>query len=77
VESSAVRAVRFDATTAELDVRFEEGHEYRYSRVPRSKFRALLAADSIGAFVNCEIKPSHPCREITPRSRSLPAYGWE
>jgi hypothetical protein len=66
VESSAVREVRYDPTTMELDVRFEEGREYRYAAVPRSKFRALLAAESIGAFVNHEIKPYHTSTEITP-----------
>jgi hypothetical protein len=66
VNSSAVRAVRYHLATGELDVRFEEGREYRYNRVPRSKFRALLAAESIGAFVNQEIKPHHAYREITP-----------
>jgi hypothetical protein len=66
VKSTAVRAVRYHLTTGELDLRFAEGREYCYSRVPRSKFRALLAADSIGEFVNHEIKPHHACREITP-----------
>ena len=65
VGSSAVRAVRYNPSRSELDVRFEEGREYRYGRVPRSKFRALLEAESIGTFVNCEIKPHHPCQEIT------------
>jgi hypothetical protein len=68
VGSSAVRAVRYHAATGELDVRFEEGRRYRYSHVPRSKFRALLAAESVGAFVNHEIKPYHSWREITPLS---------
>jgi hypothetical protein len=66
MNSSAVRAVRYHAATGELDVRFEEGREYRYQCVPRSKFRALFMADSIGAFVNREIKPHHSCQEITP-----------
>ena len=66
VASSAVRAVRYHAGRNELDVRFEEGREYRYGKVPRSKFRALLQADSIGEFVNHEIKPHHPCEEIIP-----------
>jgi hypothetical protein len=66
VNSSAVRAVRYHLATGELDVCFDEGREYRYSRVPRSKFRALIAAESIGAFINQEIKPHHGCREITP-----------
>ena len=69
VASSAIRAVRYHAARNELDVRFEEGREYRYGKVPRSKFRALLQADSIGEFVNHEIKPHHPCQEITPFSR--------
>jgi hypothetical protein len=69
VASSAARAVRYHAARNELDVRFEEGREYRYSDVPRSKFRALLEADSIGEFINHEIKPYHFCREITFSSR--------
>ena len=66
VGSSAVSAVRYDPVTKQLEVRFEEGREYRYDQVPRSKFRALLTAESIGTFVNREIKPYHPCAEITP-----------
>jgi len=34
--TSAVRAVRYHAATSELDVRFEEGRQYRYSHVPKS-----------------------------------------
>jgi hypothetical protein len=73
VASSAVRAVRYHSAQNKLDVRFEEGREYRYGNVPRSKFRALLEADSIGEFVNREIKPYHPCEEITssPHRQSL------
>jgi hypothetical protein len=65
VASSAVRAVRYDHTRGELDVRYEDGEEYRYVDVPRSKFRSLLKADSIGRFVNQQIKPFHPARKIT------------
>ena len=71
MESSAVRAVRYHAVTGDLDVRFTAGHDYRYSLVSRSKFRALLAAESIGTFINHEIKPHHACKEITHSSRAL------
>jgi hypothetical protein len=70
IESSAVRAVRYNAASGKLDVRFEDGREYRYSEVPRSMFRALLAAKSIGGFVNREIKPNHPCKGLVPARRS-------
>ena len=49
---------------------FHEEQEYRYSDVRRSKYQALLAADSIGEFVNREIKPHHPCIEMTSFSHS-------
>ena len=75
VASSAVRAVRYHVARNELDVRFEAGREYRYSKVPRSKFRAVLQAESVGEFVNHEIKPHHPCEEIMsfarPKSREM------
>ena len=64
VTSSAVRAVRYHSERGELDVRFEDGKEYRYAGVPRSKFRHLLKSDSIGQFVNWEIKPRYPVSEI-------------
>jgi hypothetical protein len=66
VDSSAVRAVRYKESSGELDVRFEKGRQYRYRGVSRSKFRALLAAESVGAFINQEIKPHHSFREIIP-----------
>jgi hypothetical protein len=64
VKSSAVRAVRYDPAEQRLDVRYSHGEEFEYGQVPRSKFRALLDAASIGTFVNQEIKPSHPCTKI-------------
>jgi hypothetical protein len=71
VESAAVMAVRYDAITRELDVRFEDGREYRYANVPRSKFRALHVANSIGAFINREVKPFHPCQELSSETRGF------
>ena len=63
VKSSAVRAVRYDPSSRNLSVRFWSGDEYQYKDVPPSKFRALLDAESIGAFVNKEIKPQHSFQE--------------
>jgi hypothetical protein len=68
VASSAVRAVRYHNERGELDVRFEDGKEYRYAGVPRSKFRHLLKSDSIGQFVNWEIKPRYSVSEISRSS---------
>lgn len=64
VQSSAVSAVGYDPATNELEIEYAHGDVYRYSLVPPSVRRALLAAPSIGSFVNREIKPHYPGREV-------------
>lgn len=57
-------SVGYEPATNELEVEFAGGDIYRYSLVPPSVYRALLSASSIGAFVNREVKPHYPGREI-------------
>jgi len=64
VVSGAVAAVGYDPATNELDVEYAGGDVYRYSMVPPSVHRELLIAPSIGAFVNHEVKPHYPGREV-------------
>ena len=52
LDSSAIEAVRYDAKRRTLDVQFREGHSYRYLHVPEFFYRALLNAESAGAFWN-------------------------
>jgi lysyl-tRNA synthetase class 2 len=52
LESSAIVAVTYDDGNRTLDVEFREGHSYRYKHVPEFVYRALLKAESAGAFWN-------------------------
>jgi len=52
LDSSALEAVTYDETNRTLDVEFREGHSYRYMHVPEFVYRALLNAESAGAFWN-------------------------
>jgi hypothetical protein len=52
LESSAIAAVRYDEKRRTLDVEFRGGGKYRYFKVPVSVYRALLKAESAGAFWN-------------------------
>lgn len=52
LDSSAIEAVRYDEKTRTLDVQFREGPLYRYIHVPEFVYRALLNAESAGAFWN-------------------------
>ncbi len=64
VRSEAVASVGYDPATNELDIEYISGDVYRYAMVPPSVHRDLLAAKSIGAFVNRFVKPHYPGREV-------------
>ncbi|SFS18040.1 KTSC domain-containing protein [Agrococcus baldri] len=68
VESSSVDAVGFDPARNELTIRFVGGGTYVYGMVPRAVFEALLAAESIGTFVNQRVKPRFPVRTVAAAS---------
>lgn len=52
LDSSAIAVMSYDSEARTLDLEFREGDTYRYFAVPEFTFRALLAADSAGAFWN-------------------------
>ena len=64
VESTAVEAVGYDAAERELYVRFRGTSDgvYVYADVSLQEYQDLLEADSIGGYVNREIKPRHAYR---------------
>lgn len=55
VESDAVDAIGYDESEKLLDIEFTGGEIYRYENVPPEEYRALMAADSIGGYVNRRI----------------------
>jgi hypothetical protein len=61
VNSSSVRSVGWSAGT--LEIEYVNGSIYQYDDVPQTTFAALLAAPSIGAYVNTHIKPYYDYRE--------------
>ena len=68
VSSSAVERTHYDEESRTLDIWYSGGARYSYLGVPREVYAALLAAPSIGAFVNRKIKP-HYRFELEPRRR--------
>ena len=66
VESTAVAAVGYDAAERELYVRFKGTSDgtYVYADVSPEEYADLLAADSIGGYVNTQIKSRHDYREL-------------
>lgn len=63
VKSSSIRTVGYDPRTQTLEIEFVGHSVYRYLRVPKEIYQALMAAESKGAFVNQIIKPYFECIE--------------
>ena len=57
LESSSIAAVVYDPSDGTLEIEYRRtGHVYRYFDVSRAMYRALMDADSKGAFLNQVIK---------------------
>ena len=54
----------YDYTTESLFIEFEGGRLYEYFDVPEETYIDLMCAESMGRFVNFEIKPHYRYREI-------------
>lgn len=62
VDSRAIEAVAYE--DGELFVQWKGGGSYVYSIVPEHKFDELMLSDSIGGYVNSEIKPYYDHRKL-------------
>ena len=56
LQSSVLAAAEYFPELQILDILFNTGEIYRYSKVPLSLYQDLLDADSKGAFFNAHIR---------------------
>lgn len=63
VASSVLKSVGYDPATAVLEIEFVSGDVYRYFAVPPSVHRALVDAESPGAYFNRTISDRYPTRQ--------------
>ena len=64
VESTAVASLGYDASSSTLEVEFTSGSVYRYFDVPEAEYRRLLAAESIGEYLNRQIRPKYRYTQV-------------
>lgn len=64
VQSSNVRSVGYDEEKAELWIAFNGGRTYVYTGVPNGVLDDILAAPSVGKFVNEQIKNVYTGRQV-------------
>lgn len=56
VSSSNLSSVGYDEASETLEIEFDSGSVYQYSRVPAAVYSALMSAASHGKFFNARIK---------------------
>jgi hypothetical protein len=59
VSSSNLASVGYDESSRTLEVEFRSGAVYQYAQVPRTAWRALMTAPSIGSYFNREIRTQY------------------
>lgn len=64
VSSSNLRSVGYDAQSSLLEIEFQDGHVYQYSRVGEGTSSALMRAGSKGTYFHDYIKHGYVCRRV-------------
>jgi hypothetical protein len=59
VTSSTASEVGYDPATMTLEIAFHNGTVYQYFDVPESVYQELMHSESIGKFINTQIKNSY------------------
>lgn len=62
VSSSNIAAIGFELLSETLEVEFKNGSIYQYFNVPEVLFEQLMAATSVGAFFNANIRDAFGCQ---------------
>ena len=64
VTSASIKSVGYSVDTRTLELEYVSGSVYQYFDVPQPTYAGLLAAPSIGNYVNTEIKPYFEFAEV-------------
>lgn len=64
IDSSVIAAARYRSDLEQLDIRFTNGHVYRYAEVPAAVVRRLIEAESAGEYFNLAIRDSYEYEQL-------------
>lgn len=64
VTSSNVAEVGYDVSTMTLEVAFHSGGVYQYFDVPEMIYQEMMSADSVGKYLNVNVKNSYRYAQV-------------
>jgi hypothetical protein len=59
VKSTAITSMGYDERNRILEIEYKNGTVYRYKEVPRQVWDELRRSDSVGAYVNANIRDKY------------------
>jgi hypothetical protein len=65
IDSTSVEALQYDNESKKLTVEFKGGAIYDYYDVPEDVFEGFHEADSIGKYLNSQVKGSYNFEKIS------------
>jgi len=72
VDSTAIRAIDYDAPRRQLEVTFVSGERYAYFGVSSAVHRAFMEAESKGQFFRAKIRGRYPYSKLPGGAKSSP-----
>ncbi|SHL96335.1 KTSC domain-containing protein [Hymenobacter psychrotolerans] len=64
VRSSNISSIGYEVNSQTLEVEFQSGSVYQYSRVPESIYEALMDARSHGAYFNDHVRDNYSTLQV-------------
>lgn len=64
VNSSSLNSVGYDPKRQILEVEFVDGDVYQYFDIPRQTYEEFLQTDSMGQYMNWQIKERYRYRQV-------------
>ncbi len=64
VNSSSLKSVGYEKTDKILEIEFNKGGIYQYSKVPENIFHELLKAPSLGKYFLRFVKDKYPTKKV-------------
>ncbi len=64
INSSNVFSLGYDFENEMLEIEFDSGEIYRHSNVPKAVYETVLHSESIGYYINYNIRNNYPCIKV-------------
>ena len=70
-ESSNIQKVQYNKPTQQLFIEYVHGNVYQYNEVPSQIWNDIRIAESVGKYVNANIKGIYDFKKVIPQEENI------